>query len=469
VLTNVQVLAGASSVARFDDVVVWFETGPKGGGELLAKLLHVVRGVASGSVPPSQMGAQLADLLTVGDDESVPALAAATPEDGRLRVVVHGWGAVVADGVWLSSGWADQVIADRTTFFLGRNTVTPVTPVEGSPFDLEEGIVPGDGVSVTRTPAARLAPVPTVAVTAAAVPFPGAPPPADRAGAPDPWAPPEPAPAQASVQAGPPAAGASDPWPEADGPAVTSASAPAPVEDAPPSTPVHDPDAWSEVEGAAVTATSAPLDDQPPSSPAADADPWAAPAGVPAAGEPPADEPPPSDPPAPAASPADSPWAGPGTGGGAPAPTIWPPPGVAPEPMGAAPRTPPPGPPQPFGIRPSPSAAPPPAPGRLVLDDGNSAVLERTCVLGSGPEASPAVQTGVALPLTVVGPGVSPIHAEIRVERHRVTVRDLGSAPTYILAPGGSSWIPLRAGQISELAPGSRIALGQRTVAYERP
>lgn len=364
-LTNVQVLAGATSVARFADVIVWFETGPQGGGVTLTQLLQAVEGVSTGSVPSRQMGARLAAVLNTGDASAVPALVAATPEAGGLRVVVHGWGAVVADGVHVPNGWVDQVIADRRTFFLGRNTVTPMAPVEGSTLDLEDGLVPGDGVSFALAapqPAPPGRSTPPAAVPAAA---PAAPPS------------PRPAPEAAPVAAAPP-------------PAV----------------------------------------------------------GTPAA-EPPAYEPPPSDPP-PAPS-AISSAGRPGDPGrpGEPVPTTWPP----------------------VGAPPGPAAAPPstaPA-GRLVLDDGSSAVLERTCVLGSAPHDSPAVQTGVAVPLTVLGPGVAPIHAEIRLEQGQPAVRDLGRAPTFLLWPGTASWAPLAAGQISTLTPGTRIALGQRTITYERP
>ena len=104
-----------------------------------------------------------------------------------------------------------------------------------------------------------------------------------------------------------------------------------------------------------------------------------------------------------------------------------------------------------------------------MLDDGSAALLEHTCVLGTSPWGSPAVQTGVAIPLTLGGVGVAPVHAEIRVEEDRVSVRDLGSGATHVLAPGGASWEPLAPGQIRPLAPGSRVALGQRTLSYERP
>ena len=325
VLTNVQVLAGASSVARLGDVVVWFETGPDGGGVMLTQLLQAVQGVASGSVPSRQMGARLAAVLNTGDAQAVPALAAATPEEGGLRVVVHGWGAVVADGVHLPNGWVDQVITDRSTFFLGRNTVTPVAPNQSSIPDLEDGVVPGDGVSFSLS--TDPAPAPTPA--------------------------PDPAPA-----AGP--------------------AAPGPAEGPPPL-------AWPPPRGPAVVHLSEPV--QAPAPPVATT--------PPAAGSLPA--------------------------------------------------------------------------GRLVLDDGSSAVLERPCVLGSAPQASPAVQTGVAIPLTVAGAGVAGVHVEVRVEPSGAAVRDLGSAPTHVLAPGSQTWMPLAPGQVIPVAPGTRIALGQRTFSYERP
>lgn len=333
-LTSVQVLPGPRSVARLGAVVVWFETGPQGGGAVLTELLQEAQRVGSGSVPSHELGARLAGVLNAGSPEDVPALAAATPEDDGLRVVVHGWGAVVADGiVHVPNGWADQVITGSRSFFLGRNTVTPVPPAEGSVFDLEDGVVPGDGASFTlSSPQAASPALPPAAAD------PAAPPPA-----------------------APPA-----PWP----------AAPAPI-------------AW------------------PP--------PLAAMRG--------------RDRPHPA------PW--------------------APRPTSTAPRA-----VGPVGSSPA---------GRLVLDDGSSAVLERTCVLGSAPGASPAVQTGVAIPLTVVGPGVAGVHAELRVDQAEVAVRDLGAALTHVLPPGALTWIALAPGQVVPLEPGTRIALGRRTFSYERP
>ncbi|MEJ7764358.1 MAG: FHA domain-containing protein [Acidimicrobiales bacterium] len=104
-----------------------------------------------------------------------------------------------------------------------------------------------------------------------------------------------------------------------------------------------------------------------------------------------------------------------------------------------------------------------------MLDDGSTAPLEGTCVLGSAPHNSPAVQSGDAIPLTITGPGVAEVHAEVHVDQAGVGVRDAGSAATHVLAPGAQSWAQLPPGKLTPLIPGSRVALGQRTISYEQP
>ncbi|HEV8116671.1 MAG TPA: hypothetical protein VGP53_10570 [Acidimicrobiales bacterium] len=271
-LTDVQVVPGTTAVARFGEVLAWFEAGPDGGGAVLTQLLQATQGVASGSVPSGQVGARLAAVLNGGDATSVPALVAAAPEGEGLRVVVHGWGAVAADGVHLPNGWADEHLASPGVWFLGRNTAVARAPVAHPTLRPGDGVVPGDGLrfGLTATP-------------------------------------------------------------------------PAP-----------------------------PL---------------------------------PQD----------------------------------------------------------------PAPGRLVLDDGSMAVLARTCVLGSAPQLSPAVQSGAATPLTVGGAGVAAVHAEIHLGPGQVGVVALGTAVTYLLEVGAHSWVPLAAGALTPLAPGARIALGPRTISYQQP
>ncbi len=266
VLTDVQVVPGTTAVARFGEVLVWFEAGPHGGGSVLTQLLQATQGVASGSVPAGQMGARLAAVLNGGDATSVPALVAAAPEGEGLRVVVHGWGAVAADGVHLPNGWADEHLASPGVWFLGRNTAVARAPEAQPTLGPDDGVVPGDGLR--------------------------------------------------------------------------------------------------------------------------------------------------------------------------------------------------------FGLTATPPAQ---APGRLVLDDGSTAVLARTCVLGSAPQLSPTVQSGAATPLTVGGAGVAAVHAEIHLGPGQVGVVALGTAVTYLLEVGAQSWVPLAAGALTPLAPGARIALGPRTISYQQP
>lgn len=261
-------------MARFGEVLLWFEAGPQGGGAMLTQLLQATQGVASGSTPPSQMGTRLAAVLNSGDESSVPALVAAAPEGDGLRVVVHGWGAIAAEGVHLPNGWVDEHLDPQRAWFLGRSSAVATPSLPDPLLGPADGVVPGDGVRFGLT-----------------------------------------------------------------------ATSPAPP-------------------------------------PARDAKP---------------------------------------------------------------------------GL------------GRLVLDDGSTAGLTRTCVLGSAPHLSPAVQSGAATPLTVDGPGIAAVHAEIHLGPDQVAVVTLGPAVTYLLEVGAQSWVPLAVGAMTLLAPGARIALGPRTISYQRP
>lgn len=148
----VQVTPGANAVGRFGDVVVWFETDPSGGGVMVTHVLQILRAVAAGSVAPHQMGARLAAVLTTGDHTAVPALVAAVPLQDGLQVVVHGWGAVAADGIRVTQGWVDEVLTGRLSWWIGRNTANPVPPSPRSVVELVEGLVPGDGAAIAVDP-----------------------------------------------------------------------------------------------------------------------------------------------------------------------------------------------------------------------------------------------------------------------------------------------------------------------------
>jgi hypothetical protein len=160
--TTVQVTPGATSVARFGDVIAWFETDATGGGVMVTQVIQILRSVASGSVPPHQLGPRLAAILNTGDLGAVPALVAAVPLADGLQVVVHGWGAVVADELRIPNGWIDEVVPGRRMWWIGRNTETPVAPVADAPIQLHEGVVPGAGASIATLPDPEPEPEPEV-------------------------------------------------------------------------------------------------------------------------------------------------------------------------------------------------------------------------------------------------------------------------------------------------------------------
>jgi hypothetical protein len=150
--TTVQVTPGVTSVARMGDVVAWYETDESGGGVMVTQILQLLRSVANGAIPHHQLGSRVAALLTTGDQGAVPALVAAVPVEGGLQVVVHGWGAVVADGLRIPNGWLDEVIPGRQAWWIGRNTATPVAPTPGASVELHEGVVPGSGAGISYEP-----------------------------------------------------------------------------------------------------------------------------------------------------------------------------------------------------------------------------------------------------------------------------------------------------------------------------
>ena len=135
-------------MGRFGDVTAWWETGDEGGGVTLTQVVQLLRSVASGALAPGQVGARIAGVLTTGDPTAVPALVVAVPVPTGLQVVVHGWGAVVADELRIPNGWIDEVVTGRTAWWIGRNTATPQAPVIGAPVELLDGVVPGDGAGI---------------------------------------------------------------------------------------------------------------------------------------------------------------------------------------------------------------------------------------------------------------------------------------------------------------------------------
>lgn len=105
--------------------------------------------------------------------------------------------------------------------------------------------------------------------------------------------------------------------------------------------------------------------------------------------------------------------------------------------------------------------------GILVLDDGTAVSLDADYLIGREPARDSRVGSGAVRPLILRGTSVSGVHAEVRLDGWRVTVRDLGSTNgTFVAAPGAPEWTRLGADAV-ELEPGWRVATGETTMAYE--
>jgi hypothetical protein len=110
--------------------------------------------------------------------------------------------------------------------------------------------------------------------------------------------------------------------------------------------------------------------------------------------------------------------------------------------------------------------------GFLVFDDGSTFTLDDRYVLGREPESDPLVQSEEARPIALEDAqmSVSRVHAEIQLIGWDVQLLDRGSTNgTHLLNERGDGWDRLPPQQPRMVAPGSRVAVGQRTFVYESP
>jgi len=115
------------------------------------------------------------------------------------------------------------------------------------------------------------------------------------------------------------------------------------------------------------------------------------------------------------------------------------------------------------------SGAPTLSLGTLVLDDGTIFPLDAGYVIGREPTEAGTVQAGSARPLLIDDPDrvVSRVHAEIRIAGRSVQVVDRDSVNgTYVYPDGGSGWERLAPNEPYELAPGTQVLVGRRSLLY---
>ncbi|HET9077512.1 MAG TPA: FHA domain-containing protein, partial [Acidimicrobiales bacterium] len=111
-----------------------------------------------------------------------------------------------------------------------------------------------------------------------------------------------------------------------------------------------------------------------------------------------------------------------------------------------------------------------PALGSLVVDDGSVYRLDSGYLIGSDPVRDPTVRGGLARALVLAGDQVAPSHAEIRLHDWDVVITDRDSpGGTFVYGPDSGAWERLRPFEPRVLQAGTHIALGQRVATFLTP
>lgn len=109
--------------------------------------------------------------------------------------------------------------------------------------------------------------------------------------------------------------------------------------------------------------------------------------------------------------------------------------------------------------------------GVLVLDDGETFVVDADYVLGRDPDNDEAVRTGTARPLILADPGrsISRVHARLELDEWDVRISDCISANGTFVASEGSGWTRVLPGHATTIQPGTHLLLGQRILLFDSP
>lgn len=111
-----------------------------------------------------------------------------------------------------------------------------------------------------------------------------------------------------------------------------------------------------------------------------------------------------------------------------------------------------------------------PALGCLITDRGAVFRLDSGYLVGSDPAKDPTVRGRLARPLPLSGQDLAASHAEIRLQDWDVVLTDRASeGGTFVFAPGAAEWDRLPAYEPRVLAPGTHVAFGQSVVTFVSP
>ena len=107
--------------------------------------------------------------------------------------------------------------------------------------------------------------------------------------------------------------------------------------------------------------------------------------------------------------------------------------------------------------------------GVLVVDDGETFVVDGDFVIGRNPDNDESVQSGDARPLILSDPGrsISRVHARLEVDEWDVRIADCISANGTFVASEGSGWSRVLPGHATTIQPGTHVLLGQRVLLFD--
>jgi hypothetical protein len=117
------------------------------------------------------------------------------------------------------------------------------------------------------------------------------------------------------------------------------------------------------------------------------------------------------------------------------------------------------------------TSGPRPPLGVLISTDGSLWRLDASYLIGTDPSSDPAVATGAARGLWVVDDGqADPVHAELRATDWTLSVVDRHTrAGTFVLPPGTADWQRVAADQAVAVKPGTHVAVGSTVFTFTSP
>lgn len=164
---RVEITAGLGAVMRFGELVVW--VGPTASASLASYLARGATAAGASETSGRQLCDQVAEVLRAGDPEPVAPFVILGPAGQAWVALLHGpvqcWDGTRWSAPTPASPWLQLTVGQPATVIAGpAGSPVPQRPPD-SPYNLERGVVPGGGFTLTPRPrpaGAGVAPAETV-------------------------------------------------------------------------------------------------------------------------------------------------------------------------------------------------------------------------------------------------------------------------------------------------------------------